>query len=255
MARWPTFLLLFTALLARADDVVDKLTAAGIAEFTAAYQAWDIQRFSAAAELFRRATTNAPGSCTNFYWLGTAHFHRLIHLLGQKGSRTNNVPIDAALESAITAFETALKLNERDAVSHALLGTLCGMSIARSPPRALWLGPRVMKHQKKALLYGATNPRVQYLLGMNHFHAGRLGRGKTEALKCLLKAEQLYNEEAAKAGGPLEPRWGRSTCLAYVGKTYDALGKATEAEEYFRKTLQVNPEDRLARKELEKRKR
>ena len=248
-------MLLFTALMARAEEVVDKLTTAGIAEFGAAYQAWDGQRFGAAAELFRRATTNAPGSSTNLYWLGTAHFHRLLHLLGLKGSRTNNLPIDAALESAITAFDAALKLNDRDAESHALLGTLYGLSIARSPPRALWLGPRVMKHQKKALQYGAANPRVQYLLGMNHFHAGRLGRGKAEALKCLLKAEQLYTEEATKPGGPVEPRWGRSTCLAYIGKTYDALGKPTEAEEYFLKTLKLNPQDRLAGKEMEKRKR
>jgi len=255
MARWSAILLLFTALLARADEAADKLAAAGIVEFAAAYQAWDSQRFSAAAELFRRATTNAPRSSTNFYWLGAAHFHRLIHLLGQKGSRTNTVPIDAALESATDALTAALKLNERDAESHALLGTVYGLSIARSPPRALWLGPRLMKHQKRALQYGAANPRVQYLLGMNHFHAGRMGRGKAEALKCLLKAEKLYAEEASKPGGPTEPRWGHSTCLAYIGKTYDALGKPTEAEEYFLKTLQLNPQDQLARKEMERRKR
>ena len=66
MRRWLPILMLFTALLARADDRADELTAAGIAEFTAAYQAWDGQRFAAAAELFRQATTNTPGSSTNF---------------------------------------------------------------------------------------------------------------------------------------------------------------------------------------------
>jgi tetratricopeptide (TPR) repeat protein len=254
MSPWPAILLVFTVLLARADGLENRLTVAGIAEFTAAYQAWDGKRFGAAAELFRQATTNAPGSSTNFYWLGTAQFHRLLQVLGLPASRSNTLVAETALDSALAALNTAVKLNERDPESHALLGTLCGMSIAMSPPRALWLGPRVMKHQKKALQYGPANPRVQYLLGMSHYHAGAMGRGKKEALKCLLKAEQLYADEAEIAGGPLEPRWGRSSCLAFIGKTYDALGQSADAEKYFRKALKLNPQDRLAREELDKRK-
>ena len=40
----------------------------------------------------------------------------------------------------------------------------------------------------------------------------------------------------------------------YIGKTYDALGNPAEAEQYFRKARDVNPQDKLARTELEKRK-
>ena len=69
-----------SACLARADEHGDQLMAAGVKEFTAAYQAWDGQRFGAAAELFRQASTNAPVSCTNFYWLGAAEFHRMLQL-------------------------------------------------------------------------------------------------------------------------------------------------------------------------------
>ena len=65
----------------------DQLTAAGVAEFTAAYQAWDGQRFAAAAELFRQASTNAPASSTNFYWLGAAEFHRMLQLRSLPASR------------------------------------------------------------------------------------------------------------------------------------------------------------------------
>ena len=78
MSRWLPISILFTALLARADDLANKLASAGVTEFTAAYQAWDGQRFAAAAELFHQAAANAPGSSTNFYWLGTAQFHRLL---------------------------------------------------------------------------------------------------------------------------------------------------------------------------------
>ena len=53
--------ILFTALLAKADDLANQIASAGVTEFTVAYQAWDGQRFAAAVELFKQATTNAPG--------------------------------------------------------------------------------------------------------------------------------------------------------------------------------------------------
>ena len=49
--------LLASAILGRADPAANKLTAAGIAEFVAAYQAWDGERFGNAAELFRQGRT------------------------------------------------------------------------------------------------------------------------------------------------------------------------------------------------------
>jgi tetratricopeptide (TPR) repeat protein len=89
---------------------------------------------------------------------------------------------------------------------------------------------------------------------MNRYYGPSILGGKSEGLKLLLAAEKLFEAESGKPTGPVEPRWGWSTCLVYVGKTYDALGKPTEAEEYFRKALKLNPQDKLAQSELEKRK-
>ena len=69
-----------------------------------------------------------------------------------------------------------------------------------------------------------------------------------------MAAERLFAAEAAKPGGLVEPRWGRSNCLVFIGKTYDALGKPAEVEQYFRQALELNPQDKLAHAELEKRK-
>jgi len=46
----------------------------------------------------------------------------------------------------------------------------------------------------------------------------------------LAAAEELVAGEAGRPAGPLEPRWGRSSCLAFIGKTYGALGKPVAAE-------------------------
>ena len=238
------------ALLARADDRPDELTAAGIAEFTAAYQAWDGHRFAAAAELFRQVTTNAPGSSTNFYWLGAAQFHRMLQLRSLPASRTNMLAATAAMDAAMAALSSAVKLDERYAESHALLGTLYGMKIDGNWVRGARFGPRVQKHCKQAMEFGADNPRVRYLLGTCQFHTAKKPAAQREALASFLAAEKLFVAEAQRASGPLEPRWGYSTCLTFIGRTYELLGERAKAEGYFRQALAQQPTDHLAKEGL-----
>ena len=247
MIRWLAILMLFAALLARADIAADKLTAAGVAEFTAAYKDWDGQRFGAAAELFRQATTNAPASCANYYWLGAAEFHRMLQLQSMPSWTTNTAAADAAMDAALEALQAAVKLDERHAESHALLGTLYGMKINGNLLRAARFGPRVMKHQNKAMEFGALNPRVRYLLGAGQFHTAKKRAAQQEALATLLTAEKLFGLEARRARGPLEPRWGRSSCLTFIARTCELLGQRAEAASYFRKALTEHPADHLAK--------
>lgn len=226
------------------------LTVAGVAEFSAAYQAWDGTGFVNAAVIFAKA----PETSTNQYWRGTAEFHRLLFLLGDPTTTTNRQASAKALESAVRALQRAVQLDPALGESHAVLSTVYGLSIAANPARGLWLGKRVMDQEKLARNLNPDNPRVLYLAGMNRYYGPALLGGKSEGLNLLLAAEKLFAAEAAKPGGPVEPRWGRSTCLVFIGKTYNALGKPAEAEQYFRKALELNPQDKLAHAELEKRK-
>jgi len=228
------------------------LSVAGVAEFTAAYQAWDGTRFAAAAELFRRATINAPTNVTNFYWLGAAQFHRMLQLQNATGSRTNEAAGKAALDAAVDALTLAVKLDEHHAESHALLGTLYGMKINGNLIRGVRFGPRVAKHQELALKHGASDPRVQYLLGMCQFHTAKKPDGWQAALQTLLKAEKLFEAEAKTTPAPLDPRWGHDCCLTFVGRTYELLGQRKEAADYFRKALAMHPADHLAKEGLKR---
>ena len=201
-----------SACLARANEHSDQLMAAGVKEFTAAYKAWDGQRFSAAAELFRHASTNASGSCTNFYWLGAAEFHRMLQVQSLHLTPANTVAANAAMDAALAALEIAVKLDERHAESHALLGTLYGMKINGNLLRGARFGPRVWKHQKKAMEFGAEDPRVRYLLGTCQFHTATKPAAQREALATLLSAEKLFAEEAQRAAD----RWSRAGATAVV---------------------------------------
>ena len=244
--------MLLPAVLAQADNRVNKLAAAGVTEFTAAYQAWDGARFAAAAELFRRATTNAPANATNFYWLGTAQFHRMLQLQTAPANRTNEAAAKVALDAAVHALALAVKLDERHAESHALLGTLYGMKINGSLLRGARFGPRVAKRQELALKHGASNPRVQYLLGMCQFHTASKPAEWKAALQTLLKAEQLFEAEAKTTAAPLDPRWGYDSCLTFIGGTYELLRQRKEAVDYFRKALTMHPADHLAKEGLKR---
>ncbi|MBE0541031.1 MAG: hypothetical protein IH623_06580 [Verrucomicrobia bacterium] len=245
-----TILMLIPGLLVQADDRTDQLAAAGVAEFTAAYQAWDGARFAAAAELFRQSTTNAAATITNYYWLGTAQFHRMLHLQNSPGRTTNQALAGAALEAALEALTKAIKLDAKHAESHALLGTLYGMKINDSFLRAAWFGPRVVKHRDLALALGPENPRVRYLLGMCQFHTAKKAADWRETLTTLLAAEKLFETDLNRANSPLVPRWGRSTCLTFIGLTYEQIGEPTNAAEYFRKALAEHPNDHLAQEGL-----
>jgi tetratricopeptide (TPR) repeat protein len=223
---------------------------AGVKEFTAAYKDWDGQRFGAAAELFRQTTTNAVVSGTNYYWLGAAEFHRMLQARSLPLTPANTLAADESMGAALAALQIAVKLDERHAESHALLGTLYGMKINGNLLRGARFGPRVWKHQKKAMEFGAQDPRVRYLLGTCQFHTATKPSAQREALTTLLSAETLFAAEAQRAGGPLEPRWGRSSCLTFIGRTYEQLGQRAEAADYFRKALAEHPSDYVAKEGL-----
>jgi tetratricopeptide (TPR) repeat protein len=241
---------LLATLSGHASAASNELSAAGVREFTAAYRAWDGARFAAAAELFRQASTNAPMNVTNFYWLGAAEFHRMLQLQNAPANRTNAAAAKAALDAAVDALTLAVKLDERHAESHALLGTLYGMKINGNLIRGARFGPRVARHQKLALEHGASDPRVQYLLGMCQFHTANKPAEWQAALQTLLKAEKLFEAEAKTTAAPLDPRWGQSSCLTFLGRTCELLGQRKEAADYFRKALSMHPADHLAKEGL-----
>ncbi len=248
MIRFLVILGWLTVLGARAETPCDQLASKGVVEFTAAFQAWDGARFATATELFRQSTTNTDcSSAAHFYWLGAAGFHRMLQLQHSPGSSTNKEAAAAALDAAVEALLTAVKLDEKHAESHALLGTLYGMKIGNSVLRGAWFGPRVVKHRDLAVALGADNPRVRYLFGMCQFHTASKPAAWQETLATLLAAEKLFETESKRANDSSEPRWGRSSCLTFIGQTYERLGQKVKAAEYFRKALAEHPADHLAK--------
>jgi tetratricopeptide (TPR) repeat protein len=250
MIRTLVFAILAGTLHLRADETSDRLGKAGVAEFQSAHQSWDAKRFATAEDHFRRAAARSPESAAFHYWLGVAAFHRMLQYRSQSPSAANEKAADAAKETAAAAFEKALERDAGHAESHAVLGTILGMKINGGMLRAIRYGPSLQKHQKKALAAGHDNPRVRYLLGTGLLHMAKNRAERQAALDTLLHAEKLFTAEAKKPPGPLEPRWGRSSCLTFIGKANEQLGDQAGAARYFRLALAAHPADHVAREGL-----
>lgn len=237
--------ILASVMIGRADQASDRLIAAGIGEFSGAFRAWD-ERFGKAAETFREATVKDPKSALAFYWRGVALFHQMLQLKNPPDSKPNPKAAEAAMDAAIAALESAVRLDSGNAESHALLGTLYGMKINGSMIAAIRFGPGVQEHQKLALKNGATNPRVRYLLGAGQLHTAKDAAAKREALNTLLAAEKLFSHEMKRPANPLAPRWGYSSCLTFIGRACEMSGETANAVAYYRKALAAHPLDHLA---------
>lgn len=240
--------LLLTVLAAHAQNATNTSPAlAGVAEFRAAYRAWDGERFAQACKLLQQATVQAPDNVTNFYWLGVAEFHRMLQLRSSPG---NDDAADDAREAAQKALTHALKLDPHQAECHALLGTIYGIRIGENWLRAIYLGPRAMSQCKDALADGPKNPRVRYLLGSGEFYMADKPAEWKKALKTFQLAEKYFNAETNPPTSPLEPRWGQSSCQTFIGLTYEKLDDLVQARKYFSKALAAHPADQRAREGL-----
>ena len=237
--------LLLAAFSLRADNATNLPPAlAGVAEFNAAFQAWNGERFARASEIFRQASGREPNNPTNFYWLGVAEFH---HMLQLRSTPSHDDAAASAETAALAALTATVNLDAHHAESHALLATIYGIRIGENWLRAVTLGPRAMSHSKTAMKEGATNPRVRYLLATGEFYTASDEADLRKALNDFLLAEKYFTSEASSTHNPFEPRWGRSSCHTFTGLTYEKLGDRTRAAEYFRKSLAEHPADDLAR--------
>ena len=224
----------------------------GVSKFQEAYRTWDDKGFDAAANDFQQAVTQHPESATCHYWLGTAHFHRMLQLQNRDSGQANLGASEAEMQKAIEALEATIEIAPHHAEAHAILGTLYGMKIDGSFLRAIRYGPTVQNHQKQAIEHGAKNPRVHYLLGTGLFHTADNDPDRLEALKSLLLAEALFDAEEKQDRPATDPRWGKDVCLTFIGQSFAKLHNFHQAKDYFHKALLARPTNLMAKSGLTK---
>lgn len=229
------------------ENEFDSALQKNIALFDSAYNAWDEKLFTATCDRFRNMERRFPRNHLPPYWRSVVQFHLVSYTLFGLPEHYNRKAAKKYIDKALASLDAALNIRPGDGESLALLGTLTGMKIFLNPLQAPLLGPKVTFAIKEAIAADSTNPRVFYLVGVSYyFTPALLGGGADKGLRYLQQAEKLYAKEAARQSNPREPRWGRSTCLGFIGRVYTGKKEYQKARIYYRKALDVNPADRMA---------
>jgi tetratricopeptide (TPR) repeat protein len=113
-------------------------------------------------------------------------------------------------------------------------------------------GPKVGKDREKALALDANNPRVYYLTGVSFWFAPEILGGSDKALEYLKIAESLFEKDGKRKTTAFNPSWGRSSCLAFIGDIYASQKQEQNAYIYYKKSLEVNPNDPMALRGMKK---
>ena len=172
------------------------------------------------------------------------------HALFSKEKRTDKKQGVKNAKDGIEALTKSIELSPDFSESYALRGVLKGILIKMKPTSVFTQGLKVGKDRDKALELDKLNPRVHYLTGVSFWYAPEILGGRDKALEHLLKAEKLFEKEDKGSKKKTLPRWGRSTCLAFIGGVFLAENKNKKAYEYYKKALDVNPFDPVALKGL-----
>lgn len=223
----------------------------GIAQLDQAVHTWDPQALLAAAQTFQQAVTLDPQSAVAQYWLGAAHYHLATYFLYARPGDRDPKAGEAQVDAGVRALRQATQLDPQASESFALLGVLQGMKLQLNVWTALSNGPAIEANRNQALKLDPDNPRVHFLTGVSMWFAPEILGEREQALVHLLRAEQLFAVEHDRSPAPLEPTWGYSTCLTFLGDVYARRQEATRAYAYYQKALLIDPADQRALEQLE----
>ena len=219
-----------------------------VARFRTSYQAWDCSGFAETIKLLDGIAARCPGVFDVSYWSAVTRFHLVLHVVNE-GCALGAPDTDELMDAVVASLDCALSVRPGSAECHAMLSAIHGMRIGGAKHRALTLGPKVLRHRKKALEARPETPRAYYLLGTSSFHGPRLLGGKKKSLALFRRACTLYEQERRHAQDlpALAPRWGYSSCLTFMAMACRDLDRIDEARQFCKKALSVNPSEARAR--------
>lgn len=212
---------------------------AAIEEGQQAIRQWDYPSMTNAAAHLAELDVEADDvSFWRDYWTGALYFHAVIFL-----NEADNQSESAVFQSsALEALHKAIQARPERSDAHAMIGTLYGIHIQARPVTALWNGPKVLGHMKKALAYGEGNPQTAYLMGVSTLK--RAGSNPDEigrANDYFMQALQHFKLQQDQVRSPWEATWGHDHTLLFLGRAAEQLGDAAAAANWYDQAVAMNP--------------
>jgi tetratricopeptide (TPR) repeat protein len=179
-----------------------------------------------ARDFFTKLTQQHPDNAVYFYELARVNFYHCESYVTHGDKKKGEKALDTAIENA----QQSLKLNEKSADTHSLLGDLYGRKISFgmgmiAGPK---YGPKAQAENKRALELDANNPRVFASWGREYLNAPKMFGGDLDkAIESFRKSTQL------------DPNFDET--FVWLGIALRKKGDAAGADQALQQALKLNP--------------
>jgi hypothetical protein len=145
------------------------------------------------------------------------------------------------LDDGVSRMQDVVKRDGKNAEAQALLGSLYGLQISRSPMmKGITLGPRATAAIERAAREAPANPRVVLQQGVSAFNTPPMfGGGTDKAERLLRRSIELFASEPQSKDWP---NWGRFDAHAWLGQTLVRKGDRAGARAEYDRALAIAPD-------------
>jgi tetratricopeptide (TPR) repeat protein len=186
--------------------------------------------------MFERALAIEPDNLLLQYHVAYAEYRLMTYLFNREKDR-----FDPVADKAVERLDRILRRKTNWSEAQALLSAIHGLQIAKSWTRALTLGPKANSLAQQATENDPDNPRAWLMHAAQKLNTPRMFGGSIdEAFDAYKKAVELFENRGEY--DPLEPSWGYTDALVWLGITYERLDRDEDALAVFQKVLDVEPE-------------
>lgn len=230
-----------------ADESIDTLIILFKKEQQEALNNADLQKFNDIANKLERLSTFGEKEWLINYYLAY-NYYRMSTITQDKEESKKYIS-----ESKKYILES-LELKNSFAESHALYSSVLGYEISLKPQLAMVNGIKSGQEIEKAYKLEEKNPRVNLIDGMMTLNKPPMfGGGADNAIEKLQKATELFESKPEDKG--LYPDWGWDETYIWLGMSYEKKEEKFKALEFYKKALEINPDNAWAKiliQEIEK---
>lgn len=139
-------------------------------------------------------------------------------------------------ELGIAAAETLLQDDNFKSTANALLAGFNGMSIAFSPMKGMYLGPKSDKQVSNALKLDPTNAIAWLQQGSSQYNTPKIFGGNVKkSIESFKKSIAFFDAD------PSKPEWMKIEAMVWLGQAYHSNKEYQKASDIYNEVLNLVP--------------
>jgi tetratricopeptide (TPR) repeat protein len=159
----------------------------------------------------------------------------------------NNEQAKEYLDRAEKNLDLLAEVNADASIINAYKSAFYGFKIGMNKIRAPFFGPRSVRHAEQAIEQNEKNPMGYIQYGNSQYYMPSVfGGSKEVAVDYFRKAQSLMEQHPEE----IKNDWNYLSLLTLIARSYEEIGRLSQAQEYYHKILKVEPEFQWVKNEL-----